>query len=146
MVTTLTGIPGYPKDAILDLFHDRWHVELDLRAIKQSLQMEVLRCQTPAMLHKEIWAHLLAYNLVRPWTTWDVDATRARSPINLVPFKNVSVGKYKSCDDGAIRSLRFCLPSLPEGGVATVTPLSSHVKLGWMSESLSQSETCHSSM
>jgi hypothetical protein len=27
--------------------------------------MEVLRCQTPAMLHKEIWAHLLAYNLVR---------------------------------------------------------------------------------
>src|SRR5262249_19245893 len=56
-------------------------VELDLRAIKQSLQMEMLRCQTPAMrfsrensrnfgsqvnaLRKEIWAHLLAYNLVR---------------------------------------------------------------------------------
>src|SRR5439155_22426107 len=65
VVTTLTDVQGYPKDAILDLFHDRWHVELDIRAIKQSLQMEVLRCQTPAMLHKEIWAHLLAYNLVR---------------------------------------------------------------------------------
>jgi len=65
VVTTLTDTQSYPKDAILDLFHDRWHVELDLRAIKQSLQMEVLRCQTPAMLHKEIWAHLLAYNLVR---------------------------------------------------------------------------------
>ncbi len=65
VVTTLTNTHGYAKDAILDLYHDRWHVELDLRAIKQSLQMEVLRCQTPAMLHKEIWAHLLAYNLVR---------------------------------------------------------------------------------
>src|SRR5262249_45499809 len=65
VVTTLTDTQGYSKDAILDLFHDRWHGELDLRAIKQSLQMEVLRCQTPAMLRKEIWAHLLAYNLVR---------------------------------------------------------------------------------
>jgi hypothetical protein len=65
VVTTLTDAQGYAKDAILDLYHDRWHVELDLRAIKQSLQMEVLRCQKPAMLHKEIWAHLLAYNLVR---------------------------------------------------------------------------------
>jgi len=33
----------------------------------------------------------------KPWTTWDADATRARPPINLVPFKNVSVGKYKGC-------------------------------------------------
>lgn len=29
------------------------------------MKMEVLRCKTPAMVHKEIWAHLLAYNLVR---------------------------------------------------------------------------------
>src|SRR5260370_8886867 len=65
VVTTLTDVQDYPKDAILDLFHDRWQVELDLRVIKQSLQMEMLRCQTPAMLRKEIWAHLLAYNLVR---------------------------------------------------------------------------------
>jgi putative transposase len=60
VVTTLTDAQSYPKDAILDLFHDRWQVELDLRAIKRSLQMEML-----AMLRKEIWAHLLAYNLVR---------------------------------------------------------------------------------
>src|SRR5215472_16890270 len=33
VVTTLTDTQGYPKDAILDLFHDRWQVELDLRAI-----------------------------------------------------------------------------------------------------------------
>ena len=27
--------------------------------------MDVLRCKTPAMVRKEIWMHLLAYNLVR---------------------------------------------------------------------------------
>src|SRR5262249_52174005 len=39
--------------------------ELDLRALKQTLQMDVLRCQSPEMVRKEVWAHLLAYNLIR---------------------------------------------------------------------------------
>ena len=51
--------------AILDLYHERWHVEIDLRSIKTQLKMEILRCQTPEMVRKEIWAHLLAYNLIR---------------------------------------------------------------------------------
>jgi hypothetical protein len=38
---------------------------LDLRALKDTLQMGVLRCRTPGMVRKEIWAHLLAYNLIR---------------------------------------------------------------------------------
>ena len=52
-------------------------------------------------------------------TTWDADATRARPPSNLISFKNVSVGKYKSCDDGAILALPLAFldaklgPSLP---------------------------------
>ncbi len=29
------------------------------------MQMDVLRCKTPAMVRKEIWMHLLAYNLIR---------------------------------------------------------------------------------
>jgi hypothetical protein len=41
------------------------HVELDIRAIKISLRIDHLRCQTPFMVEKEIWAHLLGYNLVR---------------------------------------------------------------------------------
>jgi hypothetical protein len=40
-------------------------VELDLRSIKQTMNMSVLRCKTPEMVRKEIWMHLLAYNLVR---------------------------------------------------------------------------------
>lgn len=65
IVSTMTDRAANSKDELLDLYHDRWHVELDIEAIKQSLQMDVLRCKSPEMLHNEIWAHLLAYNLVR---------------------------------------------------------------------------------
>lgn len=40
-------------------------MELDLRAIKISVGMDVLRCQSPDMIRKEIWTCLLAYNLIR---------------------------------------------------------------------------------
>jgi hypothetical protein len=65
VVTTLTDAARYPKDDVADLYHERWHVEPDIRAIKQSLQMDHLRCQTPFMVAKEIWAHFLGYNLTR---------------------------------------------------------------------------------
>ena len=38
---------------------------MDIRAIKSTMKMDILRCKTPAMVEKEIWAHLLAYNLLR---------------------------------------------------------------------------------
>jgi hypothetical protein len=50
----------------LDMLYDcRWFVEIDLRAIKETMGMDILRCKTPEMVRKEIWAHLLAYNLIR---------------------------------------------------------------------------------
>ena len=48
-----------------DLYERRWDGEVDIRAIKSVMQMDVLRCKAPEMVHKEIWAHLLAYNLLR---------------------------------------------------------------------------------
>jgi putative transposase len=65
VVTTLLDAEEYSAEEITDLYHERWHVELDLRAIKATLQMERLRCLTPFMLEKEIWATFLGYNLVR---------------------------------------------------------------------------------
>jgi hypothetical protein len=65
VATTLTDAREYPKDDIADLYHQRWHVELDIRSIKQTLQMDILSCKSPEMVRKEVWAHLLAYNLVR---------------------------------------------------------------------------------
>jgi hypothetical protein len=38
---------------------------MDLRSIKDVMQMDVLRCKSPEMVEKEIWMHLLAYNLIR---------------------------------------------------------------------------------
>jgi hypothetical protein len=48
-----------------DLDERRWDGEVDIRSIKSTMRMDVLRCQTPAMVEKEVWAHLLAYNLLR---------------------------------------------------------------------------------
>jgi Transposase DDE domain len=48
-----------------DLFERRWSGEVDIRSIKSVMQMDVLRCKAPEMVHKEIWAHVLAYNLLR---------------------------------------------------------------------------------
>jgi hypothetical protein len=65
IVTPLTDAAAYPQDEVADLYQDRWHVEPDIRAIKPALQMEHLRCLTPFMVAREIWAHFLGYNLIR---------------------------------------------------------------------------------
>jgi hypothetical protein len=65
VATTLLDAVEYPKQAIAELYRQRWHAELDLRSLKTILQMDVLRCRTPAMVRKEIWVHLLVYNLIR---------------------------------------------------------------------------------
>jgi len=65
LVTTMLDATEYTKEELADLFLQRWNVELDLRSIKDVLQMDVLRCKSPEMVEKEIWMHLLAYNLIR---------------------------------------------------------------------------------
>jgi hypothetical protein len=65
VVTTLLDPLEFPPQEIATLFRQRWHAELHLRSIKTVLRMDVLRCLTPEMVRKEIWAHLLAYNLLR---------------------------------------------------------------------------------
>lgn len=65
LVTTLLCPTHTHKSALKALYRSRWHVELDLRNIKTTLGMERLSCQTPTMAIKEIWVHLLAYNLIR---------------------------------------------------------------------------------
>ena len=47
------------------VYERRWDGEVDLRSIKSTMKMDVLRCKTPEMVEKEIWVYLLAYNLLR---------------------------------------------------------------------------------
>ena len=65
IATTLLEANEYRKADLAELYRRRWDAELHLRSLKTVLHMDVLRCKTPAMVRKEIWAHLLAYNLVR---------------------------------------------------------------------------------
>ncbi len=64
VVSTITD-PTVPQKELSDLYWRRWNCELDIRSIKHSLQMDVLRCKTPEMVRKEIWCHILAWNLLR---------------------------------------------------------------------------------
>ena len=65
LVTTLLCPKQTAKAELKALYQSRWQVELDLRHIKTTLGMEQLTCKTPAMVVKEIWVYLLAYNLIR---------------------------------------------------------------------------------
>ncbi|MEK9142158.1 MAG: IS4 family transposase [Nitrospirota bacterium] len=65
LVTTLLCPKKTHKSALKALYRSRWQVELDLRNITSTLGMERLSCQTPTMAIKEMWVHLLAYNLIR---------------------------------------------------------------------------------
>ena len=65
LVTTLLDHRQVSKDDLSALYARRWNVELDLRNLKTTTGMDVLSCQTPQMNDKQLWIHLLAYNVIR---------------------------------------------------------------------------------
>ena len=65
VVTTLLDPEQTTKRDLALLYRARWNNELDLRSIKSTMQMDVLRCKTPELVRKEVWTHILAYNLIR---------------------------------------------------------------------------------
>lgn len=65
LITTLTDAAAVTGPDLAELYRRRWQAELFLRSLKITLQMDVLRGKTPEMVRKEIWTHLLVYNLVR---------------------------------------------------------------------------------
>lgn len=65
VVTTLLDPEEYTLEEIAELYGFRWNVELDIRSIKQSLNLGHLRCKSPEMVRREFWTTFLAYNLIR---------------------------------------------------------------------------------
>jgi hypothetical protein len=65
LATTLSDAEAYPAQELAALYLRRWRIELWWRHLKTSMGMEVLRCKTPAMLHKELEMYLTGYNLIR---------------------------------------------------------------------------------
>ncbi|MFM8249959.1 MAG: IS4 family transposase [Planctomycetota bacterium] len=65
IVTTILDTAVFTRDWITNVYRSRWLVELDIRSIKCSLGMDIIRAKTPEMVQTEIWSCLLAYNLIR---------------------------------------------------------------------------------
>jgi len=65
LLTTLLDPSQYSAQAIAQLYGRRWKIELWFRDIKTSMGMEVLRCKSPQMIHKELEMFFIAYNLIR---------------------------------------------------------------------------------
>jgi hypothetical protein len=84
VVTTILD-PSVGGGQIGDLYERRWQGEIDIRSIKSTMKMDVLRCKTPEMVRKEIWAHLLAYNLLR--TVMAVAAAESDAEPREISFK-----------------------------------------------------------
>ncbi|MDZ4877969.1 MAG: IS4 family transposase ISAcma16 [Chroococcidiopsis cubana SAG 39.79] len=82
LITTLLDTTTYSSLKLVELYGQRWKVELDLRHLKTTLGMDILRCKTPSMVRKEIYAYLLAYNLLRS-LMWLAGTTYGVPPLRL---------------------------------------------------------------
>ena len=84
LVTTLTDPQAYPKAELADQYLGRWRIEVHLRDLKQTLGMDVLRCQTLDGVQKELAVFVLVYNLVR--LVMVRAAARQRVPVDRISF------------------------------------------------------------
>ena len=84
LVTTLLDSEKYPPEALSQLYFRRWAMELSLRNLKTTLQMDQLSCKNPQNLEREIRMHFLVHNLVRRLML--EAARRHRVPLERVSF------------------------------------------------------------
>ena len=93
LVTTLTDPRLWPVQLLAALYHRRWKIELYWDDIKTALQMDMLSCKTPAMVHKEIQMHpAIAYNLIRALMC--EAASSAHVPLERVSFTGTRDAAY----------------------------------------------------
>ena len=84
IVTTLIDSEKYSKRKLAKFYRKRWNIELALRDLKTTFHMDHIAANTPEMVEKGFWGHLLAYNMLR-WHMLNA-ATLCE-----VPIENVSV-------------------------------------------------------
>jgi hypothetical protein len=65
VVTTMLDADDVWSCDLADLYRRRWAAEVNLRTLKSTMKMEHIRCQSPEMVRKDFWMHVLAYNLIR---------------------------------------------------------------------------------
>jgi hypothetical protein len=110
VVTTLLDPKAYPKAQLAQLYGLRWQAEINLDQIKTTLGMEMLRAQSPQMVRKEIYVHLMAYNLLRD-LMWQAASQTQQDPLRLsVQGCRQSLNQFRSrlAEAGRVRLPRFC--------------------------------------
>ena len=97
VVATLLDPVKTTKNDLAVLYRARWNNELNLRSIKSTMKMDVLRCKTPELVHKEVGTHILAYNLIR--TVMAQAATRrCGAAIDQLQSCDTNVGSVSAAD------------------------------------------------
>ena len=84
LVTTLLDPVKYTAESLGKLYLRRWSMELTLRHLKTTLQMEHLSCKNPENIERELRMHLLVHNLGRRLML--EAARRERAPLDRVSF------------------------------------------------------------
>ena len=84
LVTTLLDPDRYPARELAALYETRWRVETNLRHLKQTMRMDVLRTKTVEGVNKELAMFALAYNLVR--LVMLEAAKRQKVPVERISF------------------------------------------------------------
>lgn len=111
VVTTLLDPKAYSKAQVTQLYGLRWQVEIDLGHVKTTLKMEMIQAQSPEMVRKEIYVHLMAYNLLR-YLMWQAAVTKGDNPLRLsVQGTRQSFNQYRDllADAGKRRCGRYGL-------------------------------------
>jgi len=65
LITTLLDGQCYTPEDLLQVLRGRWAVEVNLRHLKTTMGMDVLRCCSVEGIEKELRMFLIVYNLVR---------------------------------------------------------------------------------
>ncbi len=73
---------NFAPHELIELYHQRWNVEVNLKHLKTCLGMDILRSKTPEMVRKEIYAYFLAYNLLRS-LMWEALNAYSVTPLRL---------------------------------------------------------------
>lgn len=69
LFTTLLDAEIYTIEELVNLYDLHWHVELNLRYVKSTLNMDLFTAKSVAMVRKELYAGMLAYNIIRGYMT-----------------------------------------------------------------------------
>jgi hypothetical protein len=111
LATTLLDPVRYPAEAIAELYGQRWQIEINFRHLKQTLHMDVLRCQTLAGVQKELAMYALVYNLIRCVM---LEAAREQEvDVDRISFLDAARWLAEACDDDTLVLKLRVNPSRP---------------------------------